>query len=296
MPVKKVTVLLVEDNPGDARLFEEALRETYGPQFELTHLKTLAEALIYLAKESPDVTVLDLGLPDALGLEVIQKARAGAPTVPFVVLTGQNDEELAAQALQEGAQDYLTKGQLDARFLSRALRYAMERHKMQMAMKNESLIDELTVVYNRRGFLALAEQHAKLAHRTGKPFMVIFVDLDGMKQINDTLGHLEGDRALVETAGLLRSCLRESDILARLGGDEFAILLIGIAGNVDKIIQRRFQEKLESFNAEPGRKYKLSFSVGMVVSTAEQPYSIEELLNQADALMYKQKQDKKVAR
>src|SRR6202035_4958547 len=124
---KSVRILLVEDNAGDARIFKEALTQARISKFELVHQETLGQALIYLAKESPDVIVLDMGLPDARGMEVVQRVRATASSVPLVVLTGLNDETLAVQALHEGAQDYLIKGELTTSLLLRALRYAMER-------------------------------------------------------------------------------------------------------------------------------------------------------------------------
>ena len=220
MSAEDISVLLVEDNPGDACLFREALKEAYGSKFNLVHCTTLAQALRFLGNTQPDVIVVDLGLPDALGIEVVKRTHGMAPTVPLVVLTSRADDALGLQALNAGAQDYLVKGELDPRLLSRALRYAMERQRMRLALQSESLLDELTRLYNRRGFLVLAGNHFKLAERTRQPFALVFIDLDGMKQINDTLGHIEGDRALVEAAELLSSCVRQSDIVARFGGDE----------------------------------------------------------------------------
>jgi DNA-binding response OmpR family regulator len=120
-----ISILLVEDNPGDARLFREALKEAYSSRFDLIHCRTFSDALTALASAAPDVIVVDLGLPDAFGIEVVSKARAAAPSVPIVVLTGSADEALGVEALHEGAQDYLIKGDVEARLLSRALRYAM---------------------------------------------------------------------------------------------------------------------------------------------------------------------------
>src|SRR5260370_4989674 len=150
----RVRILLVEDNPGDARLFEEALKEAYAASFELVHCTSLGPALDYLAHAKPNVIVVDLGLPDAFGIEVVKRTRAAAIAVPVVVLTSRADEAVGLQALHEGAQDYLIKGELDAPLLSRALRYAMERHKMQEALRNDSVIADLTQIYTRRGFVA----------------------------------------------------------------------------------------------------------------------------------------------
>jgi CheY-like chemotaxis protein len=127
-------LLLVEDNPGDARLLREMFNERDSHNTELTHVKSMSEAEKHLAERAFDIIVLDLGLPDAKGLQAVRRAHAAAPRIPLVVLTGLDDESRAAQALQEGAQDYLIKGQIDARGLLRALRHAIERKVMEEAL------------------------------------------------------------------------------------------------------------------------------------------------------------------
>jgi signal transduction histidine kinase len=124
-------VLLVEDNAGDARLLREMLSEERPGSFRLTHLLRMQEAEIHLAKGGVDIVLLDMGLPDEHGLDTVRRAHAAAPDVPMIVLTGLDDEALAAEALKEGAQDYLIKGQIENRALPRALRHAIERHRMQ---------------------------------------------------------------------------------------------------------------------------------------------------------------------
>jgi signal transduction histidine kinase len=131
MKEKALRVLLVEDNAGDARLLREMFRTEKPGSFELTHLSRMSEALIHLEKGGVDVVLLDLGLPDAHGLDTVRQAHAVAPSVPLIVLTGLDDEALADDAMKEGAQDYLIKGQIENRALPRALRHAIERHRMQ---------------------------------------------------------------------------------------------------------------------------------------------------------------------
>ena len=293
-PVTKV--LLVEDNPADARLLREALAEIADSRFEIAHCETLAQARELLAKNTPDVILSDLGLPDSQGLDTVSHIHHAAPGIPVVVLTALNDESFGSLALQQGAQDYLVKGEIDGRLLWRALRYAMERHRVQLGVLSLALIDDLTGLNNRRGFLALAEHHANLAYRTGKPFLVAFVDFDGLKRINDTFGHQEGNRALVDASIVLRDSFRQSDILARLGGDEFAILVADAAENDVEAVRHRIDRKLCSFNADPGRRYDLSFSMGFVPSDSGQRSDLEQLLAQADALMYQQKRRKACSR
>jgi signal transduction histidine kinase len=142
-------VLLVEDNAGDARLLQEMFSKERAGSFELTHLLRMSEAVKHLAKGGVDVVLLDLGLPDGHGLDTVRRAHAVAPGVPVIVLTGLDDEALAAAAMAEGAQDYLIKGQIESRALPRALRHAIERYRMlretealrinQMQFKDEFL-------------------------------------------------------------------------------------------------------------------------------------------------------------
>jgi signal transduction histidine kinase len=128
---KTLRVLLVEDNAGDARLLREMFSKERPGSFELTHKTRMSEAEIYLARGGVDVVLLDMGLPDGHGIENLRRARAAAPNVVMMVLTGLDDEGLAAEAIKEGAQDYLIKGQIENRALPRALRHAIDRQRMQ---------------------------------------------------------------------------------------------------------------------------------------------------------------------
>src|SRR3984957_16036030 len=138
-------LLLVEDNPADVRLLREMFQEQNSLRTELTQVETMRDAETHLAGGTVDIILLDLGLPDAQGLESIRRARAVAPHVPLVVLTSLDDESMAAQALQEGVQDYLIKGQIDARGLLRALRYAVERKHMREELFEEKERAQVTL-------------------------------------------------------------------------------------------------------------------------------------------------------
>jgi len=178
MATSTTKILLVEDNPGDRRLVQEACREIAELQSEFIHCETLAQAIEFLEIRRPDVGLIDLGLPDAEGLEAVRRIHGVAPEVPLVVLTMLNDEGLGVQALKEGAQDYLIKTHIDWRTIWRALCYAIERQRVKVELLSLSFNDGLTGLYNRRGFLALSQHQAKLASRTGKPFLVAFIDLE----------------------------------------------------------------------------------------------------------------------
>jgi diguanylate cyclase (GGDEF)-like protein/PAS domain S-box-containing protein len=167
-------------------------------------------------------------------------------------------------------------------------------HKMMEAeILALSITDQLTGLYNRRGFLSLAEQQLKLAKRNKSGVLLFFIDLDGLKWINDTLGHEEGDKALIETATVFKETFRASDIIARLGGDEYAALAIEITETNSEIITGRLQSLIDTQNNQENRRYRLSISVGCSYYDPENPCSIDELISRADKLMYEQKKNKK---
>ncbi|MCX7918180.1 MAG: PAS domain S-box protein [bacterium] len=167
-----------------------------------------------------------------------------------------------------------------------------DRIRLEEQLRALSLIDDLTGLYNRRGFLTLAEQQIKIAHRLEKRMLLLFADIDNMKWINDTYGHQEGDRALINTTTILRETFRESDIIARIGGDEFVILAIEIDAASAEILTSRLQENLDTYNAQENQKYKLALSIGISRYVPESPRPLDELLEQADKLMYEQKRKK----
>ena len=168
-----------------------------------------------------------------------------------------------------------------------------ERKKREEELRNLSLTDELTGLYNRRGFFTLAQQLQKRAKREKKGLFMLYADLDGLKEINDTYGHQEGDKALIEIANILKETYRESDIVARIGGDEFAMIPIGEKSEDVKVITARMQKNIDSHNAGKTRGHKLSISWGTAYFNPSKPVSIDTLLSHADKAMYEQKQLKK---
>jgi diguanylate cyclase (GGDEF)-like protein/PAS domain S-box-containing protein len=170
---------------------------------------------------------------------------------------------------------------------------AVQRTRTEDALREMSLVDELTRVYNRRGFLTLAEQQIKVAHRAKKDMSLFYADLDNLKRINDTFGHEEGDAALIEAVALLRDAFRDSDIIARLGGDEFVVLAIDVGEGTVASLSRRLREKLQARNARPDIAYALSFSMGISRYDPDRPCSLQELIAVADRRMYEEKTAKK---
>lgn len=290
------TLLVVEDNPGDARLIREMLTE-YGPgETILIHAKTMGEAEAHLAKGPVDLALLDLKLPDAQGLQAVRRVRSAAPRVPLVVLTSLDDEIVATQALQEGAQDYIIKGQVDLRGLWRALCYAIERKKMEeTARELTSQIayaashDFLTDLPNRvllndriANAIALATRHRTL-------LAVLFLDLDGFKHVNDSLGHSTGDRLLKSIAGRLLNCVRGADTVSRQGGDEFVVLLSDVKRAEDAAISaNRILEAVTDVHCIDDHDLHVTASVGISIFP-DDGEDAETLIKNADTAMYQAK-------
>jgi diguanylate cyclase (GGDEF)-like protein len=163
------------------------------------------------------------------------------------------------------------------------------RKKEEDALRRASLTDELTGLYNRRGFLTLAEQQLRVARRQGRDLVLFFADLDEFKQVNDRFGHAEGDRSLQAVAALLRGAVRDSDIVARLGGDEFTVLAVDGDNNAASVIRRRINQRVGALNARNELAAPISVSIGHVRVNASHPNTLEELLASADRVLYQQK-------
>ena len=173
------------------------------------------------------------------------------------------------------------------------LRDVTTQRQAEEELRHLSVVDELTGLYNRRGFLILATQQIKIAERLQRGDILLYTDMDNMKWVNDTLGHKEGDRALIDIANILKKTLRASDIVARWGGDEFVGLALGSTEKAGDEVLARLQENLDAHNSRGNRPYKLSISVGLTRYDPKHPSALEELLERGDKLMYEQKQNRK---
>jgi len=168
-----------------------------------------------------------------------------------------------------------------------------EQRKMEEKILESALTDELTGLHNRRGFTTLAEQQMRFAKRTKTPMHLLYADVDGLKPINDRMGHQVGDRVVRETASLLRSTCRDSDVVARIGGDEFAVLMAQTSGMAPPVLVKRIRQRILQRNAE-GEPPELSVSVGLATYDPANPCPIEELLRRADEFMYEEKRKKRL--
>lgn len=173
--------------------------------------------------------------------------------------------------------------------LSLAKQEIEQRKKLEVELRSLSITDELTGLYNRRGFGALAEHQLKIANRLGQGHFLLYADLDGLKHINDTLGHKEGDKILIRAADILTATYRNSDIIARMGGDEFVVFPIGTAGDNIEMIISRLQNNIDLHNSGVSPAYRISMSIGVAYYDPESPCTVDELLTRADNAMYENK-------
>jgi diguanylate cyclase (GGDEF)-like protein len=290
-PAKEaLRVLSIEDNPGDAILVREMLRDASPDGFHLENADRLSAAVASLLNGAIDCVLLDLSLPDAEGLEALAQVRTVALDVPIVVLTGRTDEVLAVQAVHEGAQDYLIKGQVDARLLARSINYAIERKRAEVELAHQAMHDALTGLPNRALFYDRLGQALNRVGRQGTAVAVLFLDLDRFKLINDSLGHGAGDKLLVAVAERLAGVLRAGDTAARFGGDEFVILCEDVSGERQAIaIAERIAAELDApFVIETDEVFAHT-SVGIALAT-EPGARPEALIRDADAAMYRAKE------
>ena len=181
---------------------------------------------------------------------------------------------------------------VDGGGLVQVVRDITERKKLEETLRNSSLKDDLTGLFNRRGLLKQAAPYFDFARRQKEKLLLLFIDLDGMKKINDEFGHNEGDNALINTAAILNRSFRSSDIIARLGGDEFTVLVTDLNADKEEAITR-LNENLKAYNASETRSHKLAFSIGVATLEPERMTCFEELLEQADQAMYEQKRMKR---
>lgn len=290
---RPIRVLLVEHDPEDLDGLRGAVKEVRGGAVEIEWAGELAAALERLTQGGIDAVLLDLMLPDSEGMVTFERTWAFAPNVPIVVMTNLDDEDLALATVQGGAQDYLVKGEVYPRMMVKAVRYAIERHRVRSALLSLSLIDELTGLYNRRGFLDLGEQHLKLARRAARSVAMVYIDIDRFKTINDSLGHHVGDRVLLKLADILIAAFRSSDIIARIGGDEFAVLAVEATEEGAELALSRLRGRVDDFNQASREPYKLSLSIGMVRHDGEGRVRLDDMLSRADAAMYQEKRSQR---
>jgi two-component system cell cycle response regulator len=280
------SVLIVEDEAVVARDVERTLT-SIGYRVVGT-VRSGRAALRALEEMHPNVVLSDImikGEQDGIQLAGVIRERFG---IPVVFLSAHADESTVARATSMSPYGYVLKP-FRSRELRAALELALHRHALESKLEEQSVTDELTGLYNRRGFMTLATQHLATAKRAGRRALLVFADLNGMKIVNDSLGHDAGDALLRDAAKALQSTFRCSDVVARLGGDEFVVLAVEPDATGGETLPRRLYATVQEMNAEKESGPRLSMSVGVCAWDPIAHPSIEKLVEDADAQMYRAK-------
>ncbi|MBI9086211.1 MAG: diguanylate cyclase [Desulfobacterales bacterium] len=290
-----VHILAVEDSDKDHERIAEAMGGSAG--IHLHRAGDIAEGLQKLSEETFDLVFLDYLLPSGTGMEFMAEMARAGQDIPVIVITGQGDEMVAAKVLQAGAYDYLPKTNISSVALNRVVTNAMEKHRLKREvsltmekMAEMSTRDALTGLFNRGYFNEAIEGEAARAERYETGFTLLMADLDHFKRVNDSQGHLAGDRVLVEVADRLRTCLRKCDIPCRYGGEEFAVILPGTPLEESMAIGERFRNLLEASPIDyDGVPVAMTVSVGAAAFLPGGSQTAETLVQAADRSLYRAK-------
>jgi diguanylate cyclase (GGDEF)-like protein len=317
-------ILVVDDRPTNRDLFATILG--YGGH-HIVEASDGPEALELARNEIPDLIISDILMPIMDGFTLARRIRTDPllAKIPIIFQTAHYLTEEVRRLALECSVDHILSKPIDPQQLLQTVnetlkhpptpsnlpqtREFQKKHLQLLADKlyqkvteleqanirlhKLSLTDELTGINNRRGFMIHAEELLKFARRAGYQLCILYLDLDHLKHINDTFGHAAGDDALRDTALILMRTFRESDIIARLGGDEFAVLALDTSGTHVETIQRRLESNLDEHNAQADHSYVLSLSMGVIPVDLNSNLTTDELLAQADAALYVNKQHKK---
>jgi diguanylate cyclase (GGDEF)-like protein len=289
-----LNLLHVEDDDGDARIVQRALSSEFHSDYAITRVATLHDAIQQLKKVHYDAVLLDLNLADARGLENVRAVREENPDLPIVVLTGEDNNDMALMAVRSGAQEYMVKDHSSSRTMGLAVLSSIERKAYERLLFRMANHDELTGLPNRRMFLEYLNRCLIRAAVWQRTEAVLFLDLNGFKKVNDTYGHDKGDELLVQVAARLKEGLRPSDLLARFGGDEFVIHL-DTAAHVSNEACVEIANRIASLFTEP---ISLGFdrvAVGVSIGIALYPNHAQDsaqLIECADRAMYEAKRNR----
>jgi len=290
--IKNIKVLLIEDNKDDIQAITSFLEQSKRLNAEIKTVDSIKKANTVMFYDKMDIILIDINVQGMKFEEVVESIDKNNLTTPHIVITDERDEDLGIEAVKKGAQDYLVRSELSERILRRALIYSLERHEILESLYRTTIVDELTGLYNRRGLYTLGNQQIELAKRHSDDIFIFFLDLDGMKAINDTLGHDYGDKALVDTSKIMHKSFRTTDILSRVGGDEFVIVAVKAQFEFIPIIIQRIKDFVKDQNSSE-EKFEISISIGVSKVDLDAESPLDEAIRDADKKMYDSKMKNK---
>jgi diguanylate cyclase (GGDEF)-like protein len=291
-------IYLLEDNADDIYLVKKLLSEVHTRQrYKICAFEDLNSLKRALTQALPDTLLIDLNVPDSMGLDTLVNVKRIANGIPIIVLTGVSEDLYGEQAIQLGAQDYIPKHELSGTLLNRTIMFSKERHDMQKNLENLVSLDRLTMLHNRGAFDQHLQETFSEAQRHNHTFGILFIDLDNFKPVNDELGHQAGDKLLKLIASKLKLFKRSADFVARYGGDEFVIVAhhIDNLDNLLKLANYKYQLLADTYCLEDKegalKEVRLDVSIGAVMYPLH-ANSTQDLLSVADKAMYHAKENK----
>ena len=285
---KEISILLVEDNKKDIDLITGYIGQSKRMKAQIQAVDSLKKAKTIMFYKEVDIILVDLNIEGVKFEELFDRFDEGKLSVPYIVITNERDEDMGIEAVKKGAQDYLVRSEVSERILRRAIIYSLERHEILSSLYQTTIIDELTGLYNRRGLYTLGNQQIELAKRHNDDIFIFYLDLDGMKDINDNLGHGYGDKALLGTSKIMYKTFRTTDILSRLGGDEFVAVAVKAQYEFIPIIIQRIKDYIKEENKSL-EKYQISISIGVSKVDLGTDSPLEDAIKAADKEMYRVK-------
>lgn len=272
MPQTPLTILAIDDDPGDIELLRRYLEDQSKYSVTLLQCPNMISGRNALQHHQVDVIILDYLLGAETGLSLLQELRTAGYRQPIIMLTGKGDERVAARAMRSGANDYLVKEDLSSKTVLATLRLVIERYQqdqrraqLEAELLRMARYDELTGLYNRRYFLDRLAEEILRARRYHSDLCLSMIDVDHFKRINDTYGHLFGDKVLADIADVIRRTIRATDIAGRYGGEEFCIILTqtNVAGG--RRVAERLRENVATrmFMPPTGGVFRVTCSIGL---------------------------------
>lgn len=288
---EKLRFLLVEDD-ADYAEFLQLLVETCYPDATIDVAANAQEALAHLGAKTYDVCFLDHVLGDATGLDVLRRTDMTSTPTAFIFLTAHAKQEIAREALELGALDYLTKWRFERFEFERSISYALYRRRKEIDFQRTVLRDPLTGLGNRELFREQSRMVAAVTRRRAGRFALLYLDIDGFKAVNDTHGHQVGDGLLRQIAARILERIRESDVVSRVGGDEFVVVLSDVrdADAADTVVRDLVAAMAEPFDVD-GVGVTVGASIGRTIFPDDST-DIDELIQIADGRMYEAKKRK----
>lgn len=294
---QRLNILAVENIADDFKKIGNVLKDH--TQINLSRASNMGEAMQVLKNGQFDLILVNHVLPDGDSLDFLKLMSKKGLEIPVVVVTGQGDEIMASKVILAGAYDYLPKELINEKSLSRSIGNAVEKFHLkkrgQVALRRMAEVatrDELTGLYNRRFLKEALKRELARAKRYGAGLVILMMDLDHFKEINDTYGHTVGDMVLCKVGRMLLESMRQSDLVCRYGGEEFAVILPNTGGEEARLVCERFREKVSKHQFEyNSSKFQLTLSIGITSHDSSRDQSPLDLINNADQALYQAKRE-----